>query len=119
MPNRRIDHDGIINFYHILNKTRELLPHESERLADVVQKKEWAQSQRRYREKNREILNEKRRQYWRDNPEMRNKAAQKWRAMNPDSARNAARDWRARHPDKVKAANARRYEKTDGSLDQS
>ena len=91
-----VDYEGIIRFYHILNKTRELLPCESERLAEVIKKQAWSDAQRRYRVKNRQRLNEKRREYWASNPEKRNENARKWRAANPERSRETSRAWRVR-----------------------
>lgn len=103
--NNRIDFDGLIEFYHRLNKTRDLEPHETERLMDLVKRQKNAKHVQNYREKNREALNEKRRQWARDNPDRNRDQARRWREDNPHSAREASRKWRERNPEQVKASN--------------
>ena len=94
MPKAKIDYDSMIQLYHDINKTRDLLPHETERLDDLIRRKNSAEAAQRYREKNRERLNEKRRQWAKDNPDKGRQQARNWRNKYPTWSREACKRWR-------------------------
>lgn len=94
MPKKKIDYDQIINLYHEINRARDLLPHETDRLEEIIRKKNSAEASRRYREKNREMLNEKRRLWSKNNPEKNRDRSRAWREKYPLSSREASRKWR-------------------------
>lgn len=94
MPKAKIDYDQMISLYHDINRTRDLYPHETERLTELIRKKNNAEAQRRYREKNIERLNEKRRQWAKDNPDQGRRQARNWRAKYPSACREACQRWR-------------------------
>jgi hypothetical protein len=109
---KKTDYDGIINFYHILSKSRPLQPHEEERLIEIIEKQKTAIVQTRYRARNREHLIQKRIEYAKKNPEKQAANARRYRANNPEKARDSCAAWRAKNPERVKelsdARNAKR-----------
>lgn len=58
--------------------------------------------QRRYREKNREILNEKNRIYRKEKPEKVRESNRKWVENNRDKVNEKSKRFREKHPEKVK-----------------
>lgn len=90
----KIPYDELIDFYHKLNIGRPLEPHESARLGELITRQAWAIAQRKYREKNREKLNEKRREYAKAKPKKQAMRARIWRENNPRSSAIASKKWR-------------------------
>lgn len=96
MAGKRVQHDDLIAFYDRLNRSRALLPHESERLADIVRRKALVEAQRKYREKNRERLNAKKRSWYESNRERALATSKRYQQANPHVVRAACRRWRTK-----------------------
>ena len=67
--------------------------------------------QRRYREKNRQVLNEKNRAYRKNNPEKVKTSNDNWKANNNDKVLAKAKRYRDKHNEDCKKRNSDWYEK--------
>ena len=78
------------------------------------------ESNRKYREKNREKILEGARRYREENPEKRRESTQKWREKNREKARESAQKWREKNPEKVREYNQKyREENREKILEES
>lgn len=85
-----------IGYYHRINKERSLDPQESDRLDEILRRQANATAQRRYREKNAAMLDEKRRAWYAANKDRALKTSRAYREKKPEVIRAAVQRYRAK-----------------------
>ena len=105
MAGKAIDYDGMIEVYNVINKTRALTKEELDRVEQLIKRKNKAEVDRAYRQRNKDKIAKYAKDYYKTPNGKKNRGKARMRYYHKDVAtsRDKSKEWRDANPDKVAA----------------